>query len=88
MEYKIINGKVILPTSKEAKESYKNGCRKLIVKAIEKANAEGESFAIVTNIDVWLILELKEQGYKVNKIVYNKGPIPSTYNSYEISWSE
>lgn len=31
MEYKIINGKVILPTSKEAKESYKNGCRKIII---------------------------------------------------------
>ncbi|WP_298042583.1 hypothetical protein [uncultured Clostridium sp.] len=88
MEYRIINGKVMLPTAKEAKESYKNGCRKLIIEAIEKANDEGENFTIVENIDEWLILELKEQGYKVEKIVYNKGPIPSTYNNYEISWSE
>ena len=86
MEYRIINGKIMLPTSKEAKEGYKNGCRKLIIEAIEKANAEGESFATVPNIDGWLILELKGLGYKVNKIVYNNGPIPST--NCEISWSE
>lgn len=86
MEYRIINGKVMLPTAKEAKESYKNGCRKLIIEAIEKANAKGESFTTVPNIDEWLILELKEQGYKVNKIVYDNGSIPST--NCEISWSE
>lgn len=88
MEYRVIGCEVIIPTVKESRENYKNGCRKLVIEAISKANNVGKSFADVKNIEEWLILELKELGYKVNKIAYNNRPSPPSYNQYEISWRE
>ncbi|MCI9069867.1 MAG: hypothetical protein HFJ13_11500 [Clostridium sp.] len=91
MNYRRINGNIDLPTADEAKEEYKNVCRKLIIKEIEKANGEGKNFIFVKDMDEWLKLELKERGYKVCRIVCKSIPslpyLPD-YSEYEISWGE
>lgn len=51
MNYRRINGNIDLPTADEAKEEYKNVCRKLIIKEIEKANGEGKT---LYSLKIWM----------------------------------
>lgn len=87
MKKDYIDGKMIIPTSKEAYEEYQEIYREKVVEVIEKENRAGNTNTTVSKLPVWLEDELQKAGYRTEMYSYNDG-VRGAKVGHKLNWGK